>query len=87
MIPFPSWQLILTSDTVVALIKSIMREGGGRETEHGVDICIPRADSCCCTAKTNRTLYSNYTPTNYIPIKKYFQSVMTGMPQSGVTLE
>ena len=29
--------------------------GGGRENQQGGDICIPMAESCCCTAETNTT--------------------------------
>ena len=36
--------------------------GGGRETQEGGDGCLHIADSLCCTAKTNTTLESNYTP-------------------------
>ena len=32
---------------------------GGREVHEGVDTCLDVADSLCCTAKTNTTLYSN----------------------------
>ena len=35
---------------------------GGREALEGRDICIHRADSYCCTAEINTTLYSNYPP-------------------------
>ena len=34
----------------------------GREVQGGGDICIHKADSLCCTAETNTTLSSNYTP-------------------------
>ena len=37
-------------------------EEGGREAQGGGDIYTHIADSCCCTAKTNTTLTSNYTP-------------------------
>ena len=30
--------------------------------QKGEDICIHTADSRCCTAETNTTLWSNYTP-------------------------
>ena len=36
--------------------------GSGREAQEGVDICIQIADSSCCTAETNATMESNYTP-------------------------
>ena len=32
------------------------RLGLGREAQEGGDICIPMADSRCCTAQTNTTL-------------------------------
>ena len=35
----------------------------GKENSKKGDMCIFRIDSLCCTAETNRTLYSNYTPT------------------------
>ena len=35
---------------------------GGRELQEGRDICIHIADSLHCTAETNTTLKSNYTP-------------------------
>ena len=35
---------------------------GGREAEEGGGICMHMADSCCCTAETNTTLQSNYSP-------------------------
>ena len=34
----------------------------GKEVQKGGDVCVRTADSFCCTAKTNTTLYSNYTP-------------------------
>ena len=37
-------------------------DGGGRDAEEGGDICIHIADALCCTAETNTTLQSNYTP-------------------------
>ena len=33
---------------------------GGREAQEGGDICILITDSQCCTAETNKTLWSNY---------------------------
>ena len=33
-----------------------------RRRQEGGDICIHIADSHCCTAETNTTLQSNYTP-------------------------
>ena len=36
--------------------------GGWKEVQEGGDICILMADSCCCRAETNTTLYSNYPP-------------------------
>ena len=36
--------------------------GGGREVQEGGDICIHIADSLRCTAETNITLQSNYSP-------------------------
>ena len=35
---------------------------GGKEGQEGGDVCIHIADSLCCTAETNKTLYINYTP-------------------------
>ena len=35
---------------------------GRREVQEEGDICIHIADSLPCTAETNTTLYSNYTP-------------------------
>ena len=35
---------------------SDLGEGGGRDVQEGVDICIPMADSCCCSAETNTIL-------------------------------
>ena len=32
------------------------RVGSRREVQEGEDLCIPTADSCCCTAETNTTL-------------------------------
>ena len=34
--------------------------GVGKEVQEGGDMCILTADSCCCMAETNTTLYSNY---------------------------
>ena len=34
----------------------------GREAEEAGGICTHMADSCCCTAETNTTLQSNYSP-------------------------
>ena len=39
-----------------------MRGKGGRQSQEGEDICIHIAGSHCCTAETNTTLSSNYTP-------------------------
>ena len=36
--------------------------GGRREVQEGGDKCIHSADSLHCTAETNTTLKSNYTP-------------------------
>ena len=36
--------------------------GGGREAQEGGNKCIPIADSCCCMAETNTTLWGNYPP-------------------------
>ena len=36
--------------------------GAGWEAQEGGDICARVADLLCCTAETNRTLQSNYTP-------------------------
>ena len=36
--------------------------GGGREAQEGEDICALIANSCCCTAETNKILQSNFTP-------------------------
>ena len=47
---------------------------GGREAQEGGNmrnICIHTADSLCCTAETNTTLYTNYTP---IKIYIYFKN-------------
>ena len=30
--------------------------GGGREVQEGGDICILKADSCCCMAEANTIL-------------------------------
>ena len=35
---------------------------GGREAQERGNICVHAANSCCCTAETNTTLRSNYTP-------------------------
>ena len=35
---------------------------GGREVQERGDICMHTADSLHCTAETNTTLQSNYTP-------------------------
>ena len=37
----------------------------GRETQEGGDVCIHMAESRCCTAGTNITLESNYTPIKF----------------------
>ena len=37
-------------------------DGGRRELQEGGDICVGMVDSLPCTAVTNTTLYSNYTP-------------------------
>ena len=34
----------------------------GKEIPERGNICIPIADSLCCTVETNTTLYSNYNP-------------------------
>ena len=34
----------------------------GKKIQTRRDTCVPVADSLCCTAETNTTLYSNYTP-------------------------
>ena len=39
-----------------------MGAGGGRQAQEGRDICIHIADSFHCTAETNTTLKSNYSP-------------------------
>ena len=39
--------------------------GGRREAREGRDVCILIADSHC-TAETNRILYNNYTPINFL---------------------
>ena len=39
-----------------------MGRGVGGDVQEGGDICIHIADSGCCTAETNTTLQSNYTP-------------------------
>ena len=39
-----------------------MGSGEGSEVQEGGDVCIHIADSLHCTAETNTTLYSNYTP-------------------------
>ena len=36
--------------------------GDGKEATEGGDICMHRADSCCCTGETNTTLQNKYTP-------------------------
>ena len=36
-------------------------QGGRKEVQEGRDICIPKADSCCCVAETT-ILKSNYPP-------------------------
>ena len=41
--------------------------GDGKEAQEGGDICILKADSLCCIAEINATLYNNY-----LPIKNYF---------------
>ena len=38
------------------------KQGIGREVQEGGDVCIHIADTLCCTAETNATLQSNYTP-------------------------
>ena len=35
-------------------------EGGKEGVQGGEDMCIPRADSCWCMAKTTTILLSNY---------------------------
>ena len=30
-----------------------MGSGGGKEAQERADICVPEADSCCCTAETS----------------------------------
>ena len=42
----------------------------GREVPEGKDICIHIAESLCCTAETNTTLQSKYTPTKNDKLKK-----------------
>ena len=42
----------------------------GKEIYKAEDICIPVADSLCCTAETNTTLSSNYTPIQINFLKK-----------------
>ena len=37
-------------------------DGGGEGGSRGGDICMLMADSHCCTAQTNKTLYRNYPP-------------------------
>ena len=34
----------------------------GKEIQKTGETCMHTADSLCCAAKTNITLYSNYTP-------------------------
>ena len=36
--------------------------GGAGESQEGGDICIHEADSGCCTAEANTTLWSNCNP-------------------------
>ena len=42
----------------------------GKEIQKRGDTHIQRADSLCCTAETNTTLESNYTPINFFLIEK-----------------
>ena len=46
-----------------------MRCGAGRESHEAGGICTLIADSFCCIAETNKTLYSNY-----LSIKTFFKS-------------
>ena len=46
------------------------RGWGGREAQERGDICIPTADSLCCTVETNTILQSTYAP-----IKNKFKKV------------
>ena len=41
---------------------------GGREAQEGGDICIIMTDLHCCTAETNTTLESNFSPIKKIII-------------------
>ena len=49
-----------------------MGVGSGREVQEGGDIYIHIADSLFCTAETNTTLESNYSP---IKTNKTLQSI------------
>ena len=42
--------------------RSVMTSRGGRGAQEEGDTRALIADSCCCSAETNTTLYSNYTP-------------------------
>ena len=46
------------------LCDNLREVGWGRwkEAQEGGDICAPMAGSCCCTAETSTTLWSNYPP-------------------------
>ena len=50
--------------------------GGGREVKAGGAICTPVADSRCCMAETNTTLYSNYPP-----VKNKIKLLVLGLNQ------
>ena len=52
-------------------------DGGGRKEQEGGNICTHRADSLHCTAETNTTWLSNYTPR-----KKFFKQLTCVHPQS-----
>ena len=54
----------------------------GKEIQNRADICICMADSFCCTAETNTTLQSNYTPVK-INFKKYMCTSKSGGWETG----
>ena len=48
------------------------------------DICIHIADSLCCTAEINTTLYSNYTPIKILKnFKKRIKTIISGLKEAG----
>ena len=59
-----------------------MGGAGGREVQEGGDIGIHIADSLHCTAETNTTFWSNYTP---IKKKKEEEEEATRLLQSNQT--